>query len=399
MLRRLLILLAVVLALAIGLKLGGVLDAPATDPVSEVVDLSFAVQGRLDELRDEIGFPGATASFVLPDGRSGRIAVGTLDPDGDEPMPPEARMLAGSVGKMFVATTVLDLVGRGELDLDAPLSDLLGDEPWFDRLPNAADLTLRNLMTHTSGMPDHLEQEAYLADCRAISAPGGDPDTVIPPLQCVGYVLDLEPLGPADGAFRYTDTNYILVGLTVEKATGRPYYDLAVERVIEPLGLADTAPQIGRDLPGLVRGHMPADNMFGLPPVTHGDDGRLTHDPVLEWCGGGMMSSSSDLARFAHALYRGTALPWDYRPDLLRGEPLTGRLAPGLYGLATFIRESDRGHTLGHTGWYPGYNTAVTHWVGHGVTVAVQVNRDWDTEVARVADELAEVVFGFLSEQ
>lgn len=394
MLRRLLILLTVVSVAAITLKVTGVLDPAPQDPVSEVVDLSFALQKRLEELREEVGFPGATASFILEDGRSGRIAVGVIDPGGDEAMPLSARMLAGSVGKMFVAGVVLDLVGRGVLDLDAPVTDWLGDEPWFSRLPNGPDLTLRNLMNHVSGIPDHLEQEGYLTDARALSAPGGDPDAVIQPLQAVGYVLDLEPLGPVGGDFSYADTNYILAGLVVEKATGRTYYDLLTERLLEPLGLVETSPQIGRDLPGLVHGHMHAENIFGLPALTHGDDGLLTHNPVLEWCGGGVVSTANDLARYAHLLYRGQALDWDYRPDLLKGVPLKNYDVPGLYGLATFMLKGDLGTTLGHTGWYPGYHTAVTHYVDHGITVAVQVNRDWETDVRRLADELAYVIVG-----
>ena len=89
-------------------------------------------------------------------------------------MPLEARMLAGSVGKMFVAGVVLDLVGRGDLDLDAPISDWLGDEPWFSHLPNGPDLTLRLLMNHVSGVPDHLALDAYMDEARALTAPGGE---------------------------------------------------------------------------------------------------------------------------------------------------------------------------------------------------------------------------------
>ncbi len=389
--RRLLLVLILVILAALGLKLGGVLD-PAPDPTAEMVDLSFAVRERLEELRAEIGFPGATAAFVLPDGRSGRVAVGTVDPDGGAPMPLDARMLAGSVGKMFVAGVVLDLVGRGVLDLDAPVADWLGDEPWFARVPNAPDLTLRNLMNHASGVPDHLEQASFLEELRGFTRPGGDPDRLLTPVECIGHILDLPPTSAAGSTYAYTDTNYLLAGLVVEKATGRTYEDLVDERILVPLGLAETYPQRGRRLPGVVPGHMREDNPFGLPTRTIGPDGLFTHEPALEWCGGGMVSTSHDLARYVQRLYRGTALAWDYRPDLLRGPDLNEAHGPGRYGLATFLRRGDLGPTLGHTGWYPGYNTAVTHYVDHGVTVAVQVNRDWDTEVRRVVDELARVV-------
>jgi len=393
--RRLLLILVAVLAGALGLKLGGVLDAEP-DPVAEVVDLSFAVQERLDALRAELGFPGATAAFILPDGRSGRVAVGVLDPGADAPMPGDARMPAGSVGKMFVTGVVLDLVGRGVLDLDAPVSRWLGDEPWFDRVPNAPRLTLRNLMNHASGVPDHLAQPTFLAELRSFTGPGGDPDRLITPVECVSHILDLSPTSAPGEEYAYTDTNYILAGLVVEKATGRDFYDLARERLLDPLGLAETSPLRGRRLPGVVPGHLPADNPFGLPTRTIGPDGLFTHEPAVEWCGGGFVSTSHDLALYAHRLFRGTALGWDYRPDLLQGPELNEAHGPGRYGMATFVRRGDLGTTLGHTGWYPGYNTAVTHYVDLGVTVAVQVNRDWGTEVRRLADELALLISGSL---
>ena len=362
---------------------------PTGGPAAQVIQTSFDLQARLEELRKEVGFPGATAAFVLPDGSSGRIAVGVVDPDTQEPMPLEGRMLAGSVGKMFVAGVVLDLVGRKILDLDEPLSTYLGHDPWFDRLPNASDLTLRLLMNHASGVPDHLEGK-YFERISKMIAEG--PDAVIEPRESVTYVLDVEPLFPAGTSFHYSDMNYILAGLAVEAVTGRDYYDLMVERIVNPLGLNDTSPQNTRNLPGLVQGHTPIDNPFSMPSRLLDDHGLIQHNPTLEYCGGGACSSSADLARYAWLLYRGVVLDWDYRTDLLDGVELVGRLAPGRYGLATFMHKGDLGTTLGHTGWYPGYNSAVTYYVDHDIAVAVQVNRDWETEVSRLADELATVI-------
>lgn len=398
MLRPLLIVLAVVIVFAVTLKVTGVLDSEPLDPMSEVVELSFRVQERLEELREERDIAGLTAAFVLPDGRTGQLAVGTVDPpvDGepDVPLPPEARMLAGSVGKMFVTGVVLDLVGRGVLDLDAPLADHLGDEPWFARIPNAPDLTLRLLMTHSAGVPDHLDTDEWLEEVRAMVAPGADPDRVLTPLESLRYIFDADPLWPAGQDFQYTDSNYLLVGLTVEAATGRGYYELLIERILEPLQLTGTSPQDRRELPGLTPGHMQADNPFGLPERTHGDDGLINHNPALEYCGGGVVSTPHDLSRYAWMLYRGMILDWDYRPDLLDGAtlPESDRWRPGRYGLSTFMHRGDLGPTLGHTGWYPGYTTAVTYFVDHDIAVAVQANRDWDTDIAMLADELAKVV-------
>ncbi|MDE2976133.1 MAG: serine hydrolase, partial [Acidobacteriota bacterium] len=93
-------------------------------------------QARLDELRAELGFIGATAAFVLPDGSEGVAATGYADPDNDLPMTPEHRMPAGSIGKTIAAATALSMVNEGLLGLDDLASRWLGDEPWWTRLPN-----------------------------------------------------------------------------------------------------------------------------------------------------------------------------------------------------------------------------------------------------------------------
>ena len=78
-------------------------------------------------------------------------------------MRPDDRMLAGSVGKMFVAVIALQLVEQGRLDLDAPVSRWLGGEPWFARVPNAERLTLRHLLAHRGGVPNHVNDPRFLA--------------------------------------------------------------------------------------------------------------------------------------------------------------------------------------------------------------------------------------------
>jgi D-alanyl-D-alanine carboxypeptidase len=89
---------------------------------------------------------------VLPNGESFALAVGFSDRDAKTAMKPTDRMLAGSVGKTFAAATALLLVKEGKIGLDDRIEKYLGSEPWFSRLPNAKEITVRQLMNHTNGL-------------------------------------------------------------------------------------------------------------------------------------------------------------------------------------------------------------------------------------------------------
>lgn len=341
-------------------------DRAATDPEA----LEARLEAALEDLRREHGFPGATAACAALDGRSAAVAVGESDPEAGTAMRPDDRMLAGSVGKTFVAAIALQLVGEDLLRLDAPLSELLGEAPWFERLPNARALTLRHLLGHTSGVPDHVWSPDFAA---ALAA---EPDRDWSPEQLVAFVLDAEPLFPAGEGFGYADTNYVLVGLAIERVTGASYYDALRERLLEPLALEDTLPQDRRELPGLVQGHTREGNPFGLPARVL-VDGRHAMNPEVEYCGGGVLSTSPDLARWALALYGGErVLTAEQRDAMLVARPAP-RVGPGnAYGLGVIVGRDEHGPRWGHTGWYPGYGTALAFWPEAGLALALQVNTD-----------------------
>jgi len=115
----------------------------------ELVRISQAVQAKLSELHRMAEFPGATVGFVLPDGRHGSVSVGVSDLVKKTPLAPGDRMLAGSIGKPYVAAVVLQLVEEGKINLDEKIEHWFSREVWFGRLPNAKEITLRMLMNHT----------------------------------------------------------------------------------------------------------------------------------------------------------------------------------------------------------------------------------------------------------
>ena len=388
--RRSLLILAAAFAILLAAGCSQTPDKAAASRVPD--DLRAAFASRLDSLATEAGIPGANVAFILPDGGLAAFAWGLADSIGGKQMTSASRMISGSVGKTWFAATTVQLALDGVIDLDAPLATYLGDKPWFDRLPNSGDLTLRRLMNHASGMPDHLAQPAFLSDLRSMLA-RGDPDTVFTHEELISYVLDLEPLHPAGGLFRYTDTNYILSGLAVEAATGRAYDEMMRENLTAAIGLDSTGPTSSRYLEGMACGHVSDDNPFGLPTRTLGDDGFLNHNPAMEWTGGGVVTTPTDLARWVRMLWSGELLGEAGLAELLRGRLLDlDDPVKGSYGLAVFMDAGEHGRRFSHSGWYPGYHTLAAYWPDRNVTLVVQINRDHDSQLREIHAALADLL-------
>lgn len=202
-------------------------------------------------------------------------------------------------------------------------------------------------------------------------------DSPISPERIVGFVDGLDPSFEAGAAWGYSDTGYILLGLLIEEVTGQPYYSVIEARFLGPLGLAETFASDRRDLPGLAIGYVTPDNPFGLPARTADAEGHLLWNPSVEWTGGGLASTSRDLARWGHALFGGTALTEPYLAGLLDGVPVSPESADVLYGAGVAIyANTPLGPVYGHGGWIPAYVSSLRHYADHGVTVAFQINTD-----------------------
>lgn len=378
------ILTVALVALACG-SVGDV-DRSAAGPDVNSNDESRAqrFQAALDSLRAETGLPGATAAYLDADGVARAFATGFADVEARRPMEVESRMLAGSIGKTFVAATAIAAAHDGALGLDDRLADWLGKEAWYPRLPNGADITLRQLLSHSSGLVDHVYLDTFRAAADRARA-SGDP---LSPIELVELVLATQPLFPAGEGYGYTDTGYILVGMVLERAMGKPYYEQVRARFLDRFELARTTPSIRRDLPGLVAGYLEPDNRFHLPRRVTGDDGALRYHPATEWTGGGLISNPQDLVRWAKLLYEGRAIEGDYVEELLRSG-YRGDDAKAVYGLGAYTYQTAFGTAYGHGGWIPGYNSAMRYFPAQRFALAVQINRSYDNDLARIVDRLA----------
>ena len=343
-------------------------------------------QRRLDEARAAAQFPGATVGFVLPDGRAGSVSTGVADVETKRPLRPADRMLAGSIGKTFVAAVTLLLVQDGRLKLDEKIARWLDQEKWFGRLPNAPDITLRMLLNHSSGIRNHVEQKGFLDAIFKHSARD------IRYEELLAYVLDKKPLFPAGRGYNYADTNYILIGLIVERATGRTLYDEIAERILRPLKLDRTIPANSRTLPEVANGYL------ANKPVIVG--GKFIANPQWEWAGGGFASTAEDLARWAWALYGGDVLQKDSLAEMLHSTT-TGEGAD--YGLGAMIVKSKWGKCYGHDGEFPGYLSDMRYFPSYRIAVAVMVNSDETPGVnkflATAVDDFAQIIVKEISDR
>jgi D-alanyl-D-alanine carboxypeptidase len=338
---------------------------PAAVPRTSLRD---RIQTYLDEWRASASFPGASVGVVLPDGTAFGVVTGVSDRASGTPMKVDDLMLAGSTGKTFFAAVALQLIERGTLELDAPISKYLGARPWFSRLPNAKDVTVRHLMTHTSGIVRYEMDPKFTSDLRA------RPDKVWKPEEQIAYQFDVKPPFGAGQGWDYSDTNYIVLGMILEGITGKPLYDEIRTRFLAPLKLTRVVPSTSRRIPGLIPGYAGPRDPLGLPDEMV-VKGELVINPQFEWAGGGFATSPLDLARWGRELYAGRALSLAARKIMLDAA-VPARLGPETkYGLGVIVRPATpAGPAWGHSGFFPGYQTELIYLPELGVSLAIQVN-------------------------
>ena len=337
-----------------------------TQQAAPATSLQSQLQARFEELHKAASFPGGTAGFVLADGSSFGLAVGYSDRTAKTPMKPSDRLLLGSVGKTYASAVALQMVHEKKLSLDDTLDRFFGNEPWFPRIANGKAITIRHLMTHTSGLVRYEFNPKFTQDLSA------NPDKVWTGVDRLAYLFDATPPFAPGTGWEYSDTNYIVLGMIIEKVAKNTFYDEARKRLLVPFGLKDTVPADRREVPGLVQGYAGEKNPFGGTDEMI-KDGKFAVNPQFEWTGGGWAVTALDLAKWGKILYEGTAFDASLMPAFLDGVP--AKLGPeSKYGLGVIIRPSAAGLTYGHSGFMPGYQTELLYFPEMKVSIAVQVN-------------------------
>ena len=350
--------------------------------------IAARLRSRIDNAWRVGKLPGIQVGFSFvygstPDGKprviAGSFTSGVNNLSTDAPLTPKDRMPIGSVANTFLAAVALRLVEAGKLKLDDKISSYLGSEPWFTRLPNANDITLSMLLNQSSGLENHAANNNFQKQWLKNS------EKNITPAELVSYVLDKKPLFPAGSDYAYSETNYLLAGMILEKVTGKPITDLISEMIIKPYKLDRTSAANSLVIPEVATGYLK-----GKPVI---ESGRFIINPQWEWAGGTFVSTAEDLARWANLLYGGEVLSASSKQQLINSMT-TGEGI--IYGLGVVIARSKFGRTYGHDGEFPGYLSEMRYYTKHNLAIAMLVNSEETSESSRVlasaVDDFAEVI-------
>lgn len=358
--------------LVVAAVLASLAGTSAQPSSAEQSELKAEVEALLEAYRETYDFPGATVAYVLPDGTGEAVAVGVADVEAGIPMAADSRMLAASIGKSVWGALVLSLESEGVISRTDLVSDYLGDLAWYARIPNSNTMTVGQLVTHSSGLPDHVQMDG-IAEALILL---GD-ESAFDPSDVISFILDEPPLFEPGSDWAYSDTGFLLLGMVIEAATSQDVFDLANRRFLAPLGLTNTRPSNATVIEGLAVGYTVEENPFGLASRTMDEDGTLTWNPAIEWTGGGFASNSADLAFWGHALFTGAAMEGDYLDRLLDGVSVHPDAPSIFYGCGVAIHtQTQNGPVYGHGGWIPGYVSSLRHYADHELTIAFQINTD-----------------------
>lgn len=270
-------------------------------------------------------------------------AFGLTDKESATAATPRSPLLVASITKQFTAAAILRLAERGALTLDDPIEKFL---PELD--PKGTTITLRHLLTHTSGL----------------SAPLPNPQSQFTREQLI-TLLNAHPLAFTPGTdWSYINFGYMLLGHVIESITGMPYADFIHSEFALPLGLLDTGVCGTSNLP--------------VPDGYTFIQGTWVRKPApnmsVPFAAGALCSTASDLARWSYLLATGGVL----QPDSYVAMTTPARLADGTevgYGFGLYLPLSVVGHpAVYHDGLIAGFNTFLIYFPAHNISIAVISN-------------------------
>ena len=331
---------------------------------------------RRDAMRDvaqqvlAIGAPGYMAR--IDDGHRVELtAAGVADTATGRRLTGREQFEVGSNTKTFMSALALQLVDQRRLTLDAPVERYLPGV-----VPNGAHITVRMLLNHTSGL------FSYTGDPDFFPAMDRDPQHVYTDRELLTIAFAHAPNFAPGTSWSYSNTNYILVGMVLQKLTGKSLPDLVQQRIARPLGLTRTyfaAPRATHTGPGYAHGY--AVDLNVTPPA-YSDVAGL---PLGGWAGaaGAIISTQNDLSRFFAAVLGGKLFSAEQLRQMKTTVPVPADFGiDGEYGLGLFKINSPCGTVWGHGGDTLGHHsTAVTTADGRRTAISDTTTEPTGTEL------------------
>jgi D-alanyl-D-alanine carboxypeptidase len=346
---------------------------PSSSTAEPAKPMNDAVAQRLDAAVNQAmtaaNVPGAIIGIWGPDGTYVR-AFGVADKATRAPMKTDFYSRIGSQTKTFTATAVLQLADAGKVGLDDPIAK------YIDGVPQGDKITLRQLARMQSGLFNYSAAKAFQ---QALFA---DPRHPFTPQELLGFAFS-EPnvFAPGEG-FLYCNTNYVLLGLVVEKVGGQPLGDFIKDHILTPLGMGHTS--------------FPSDSAFPEPHAqgytVQTADGKETTatdwDPSWGWAAGAMISTLEDMHMWAPALATGKLLTPQMQKQRLQTVASPGMPPQDGYGLGIF----NLGGWIGHNGSLPGYQTVAVYLPQKQTTMVILINTDIEHDGSEPSTALATAI-------
>jgi D-alanyl-D-alanine carboxypeptidase len=338
---------------------------PQLDPK----DLPANIDRIANEVLAASGVPSASVAAVS----EGKIvyvhAYGNARLEPATPARPEMRYSIGSISKQLTAAAVLLLAQDGKLTLDDPVGK------YVPGLTRGDAITIRQILSHTSGYPDYAPQDYMIPEWeKPVSA-----DALLG--RWARQTLEFEP----GTRWQYSNTNYVIAGLIVEKVAGAPLVDFLTERVFKPLEMASVLntdrQKLGdRDAQGYFRRALGP-----LHPAPHEGPGWM-------YAAGELAMTAEDLAKWDAAVIRqAILLPESYRQ--LETEVLLASGAGTRYGLGISVGLAQGHRELRHGGEVSGFVASNIVWPDDKLAVAVLTNQDASGAADDIATKVRDVLF------
>jgi CubicO group peptidase (beta-lactamase class C family) len=362
--------------------------APPTSDAQAGPSLDDATRNRLATILERTTGKGRVAGLQvavrLADGQTWLGSSGEAQFVPDRPVEDDTVFSVASITKTFIAALILQLAEEGKLDLDVPFGRYWQDAPRKD------SVTIRQLLSHTSGIYNYFEHPRYGDISRAWLRPvSADGLASREHAWTYDEIMGLVKTGycPAGECYHYSNTNYVILGRIAESVGGAPLHEQLRQRFFDPLGMTSTYYQPAEVPPAdAAHGHWD----YGSGYSDHTRDARvLPFEAALTVAdaAGAIASTARDLSMWADALYGGSVLA----PASL--SQMTTMLEPGLYGLGTDVAVFAGQRAYGHRGGLRGFESSMWHFPATGVTIALLSNQgNWLTDVPM--EKLATAIFG-----
>jgi D-alanyl-D-alanine carboxypeptidase len=345
-----------------------------------------SIQYKIEELRRANELPGINCSIIFKDGRIEDYAVGYADVENNIPNHVTDKLLSGSIGKTYTVALLFQLIDAGKIKLDEKYLHYFPNHAWLHKLPNINEITIEMLLQHTSGLPRWvLKDEVWqlLHD---------QPDKTWSYRDRMSFVFDERPVHEAGKGWAYSDTNYILLGMIIEKFLDNGYYQSLHERILKPYKLTGTVPSNSRSIPQLIPGYSKLPEKFHIPQKTM-VNGLYAFNPQVEWTGGGIASTAHDLARWCKLYFTGALFSKTHLQKMTVVNP-NGHQVAGIhaYGMGCFIYDTSYGQAFGHSGFMPGYNAIMAYFPDKELAIAIQTNCDFASQKKDLVSYVEEII-------